>query len=177
MQLLNLISISKDVTLGGLGIGMEDILCIHTRIENTKVLSADTEFLDNIAAIFPVLDRIVLPALLGGAISHVCRCRNSTGGSGSVCGAWLPNGTRRRMVLGSRLIHTNLSADGAVEVVAATIDPGIVRTQLHSCDVMCLGNTVAGISFLDGIDLALALDAQIPFRREVMTICLQVVVE
>lgn len=81
------------------------------------------------------------------------------------------------MVFVSRFVHTNLSANGAVEVVAATINPGVIGAELDSRDFMCLGNALASVSLFHGVRCTLVFNAQISAFWEVGTVGPEIIVK
>ena len=156
----------------------ESLLRVQAGIENPKVLTADTKFLHHDTAILPLFDGVVFPTLFGCFIRHIGRRGNSSAGSWCRRNAGGgPNRPGRRTILVSRLIHADLRADCAVEVIATAVDPGIVRTELDGRNIVCLGDALASIAFLDSIDRTLVLDTQISFFRKIMAVGLQLVVE
>lgn len=58
------------------------------------------------------------------------------------------------------LIDTNLGINCAIEVVAAGIDPRIIRTKLDSANVMRRGDRAACVPVLDSVDVAFILDTK-----------------
>lgn len=80
------------------------------------------------------------------------------------------------MVFLPRLIHADFCANGAVEVVATAIDPGVVGAQLDSRDIVFLRHSLTGISLLDCVSGAMVLDAEVTRFREVSPVGLELVV-
>lgn len=76
----------------------------------------------------------------------------------------------------SGFIHADLGANGTVEVVAASVDPGAVGSQLHNGDVVGISHGLTGISFLNGVDTALAFDAERTVLGKVGTVGREVIV-
>jgi hypothetical protein len=76
----------------------------------------------------------------------------------------------------ARLVQADLSANGRIEVITTSINPGIVILKLHDGNVICCSNAVTRVPLHNCIHAALIVNAKRTILGEVGTVGLEVVV-
>jgi hypothetical protein len=150
-----------------------NLLLVQARVQDEEIGTADGEILvDCVTGLIP-LRRVILATVLGAVFGEVGGDSDGRRSCGRACGR---NNRGRSVVFLSRLIHADFCADGAVEVVATVVDPGVVGAQLNSCDIVFLRDTLTGVSLLDCVSSAMVLDAEVTRFGEVSAVGLELVV-
>lgn len=150
----------------------DHLLGIYFWIQDTKVVTRDSEFDREDIALFARFDLIIPSTPRGGIGRNVAwnwRCGGCARGRSGARGS-------RRYILLTGLVHTDLSVNSAVEVVTAGVDPGVVGTKLYSADLVRRSHRATCISILDSVYITFIFDAKGATLRESGAVSREVIV-
>lgn len=147
-------------------------LCIDLWVQDFKVLTRDSEPGREDVALLTRLHHVVLSTPGSGVCRDIAWHRDCSGRTRGGSRA----GSGRRNIFLAWLIHTDLSTDCAVEVVAANVNPGVPGTKLDSADIVCSRHGATSITILNCVYFTLVLDAKRSLLWKFSTIRRQIVV-